>query len=219
MNQRRGRRYLLAVSIIVIVVAYVVLVRMVEQIGPEPKPGDRFVVFKVLDGDTMDLKGGDRLRLLAIDTPEKDEPYYNEATELLRRLALDHPGRIEYANQRRDKYGRLLGYLYVDDTLFVNRVLIDSGLANVYLFDDNDLASGSVQELIEAQRSAIARQVGLWSLERHPEALYINKEGSFRLHRPSCRVVKNLKPGTYRTFETREEGLAEGLSPCRICKP
>lgn len=219
MNRRTGRRWLIAVSVIVVVFMYVLLVRLVEEIGPEPRPGDRFIVFKVLDGDTMELKGGDRLRLLAIDTPEKDEPYFDEATALLTRLALERQGRIEYANQRRDKYGRLLGYLYIADTLFVNRVLIDSGLANVYLFDDNDLTSSSVGELIKAQQSAIARRVGVWSLPRHPEEYYINKAGSFRLHRPGCRMVKNLKPGTYRTFQTREEGLAEGLSPCRICKP
>jgi|GEM_PF-350709 len=218
-HKSRTRRYLISAAIVVVVLLYVLLVRLVEEIGPEGRPGDRFVVYKVLDGDTMELKGGDQLRLLAIDTPEKDEPFFEEATALLNRLAAERQGRIEYANQRRDKYGRLLGYLYVDDTLFVNRVMIDSGLANVYLFDDNELSSNFVRELIEAQRSAIERRVGLWSLPREPEAFYVNKPGSFRLHRPGCRAVRDLKPGQYRTFQTREEGLAEGLSPCRICKP
>lgn len=218
-NRRTTRKYLISAGLIVAVLLYVLLVRLVEDIGPESKPGDRFVVWRVLDGDTMELKGGDRLRLLTIDTPEKDEPYYNEATALLTRLAFKRLGQIEYAGQRRDKYGRLLGYLFVDDTLFVNRVLIDSGLANIYLFDDSELNNPRVRELIEAQRSAMARKVGVWSLPRAPEPYYVNKPGSFRLHRPGCRAIQHLRPGQYRTFDTREEGLAEGLSPCRICKP
>jgi endonuclease YncB( thermonuclease family) len=217
--KRRTKRRLISAALILAVLAFVVLIRLVEVIGPEGRPGDRFTVWKIIDGDTMELKGGDRLRLLAIDTPEKDEPFYDEATALLARLAYTRLGRIEYSNRRRDKYGRLLGYLYVDDTLFVNRVLIDSGLANVYLFDDNDLANPCVRQLIEAQRSAIERRVGLWSLPREPEPYYVNKPGSFRLHRPGCRTVRDLRPGQYRKIPTREEGLAEGLSPCRICKP
>jgi micrococcal nuclease len=200
------------------VVVLLLLFRLVEDIGPESGPDDRFTVVRVLDGDTMELAGGDRLRLLGIDTPEQGEPFYDSATDLIARIAFQHQGRIEYANSRRDKYGRLLGYLYFD-TVFVNRVVIDSGYGYVYLFSDNELHSEPVRELIEAQRSAIARRVGLWSLAYEPEARYLNKVGSFRLHRPGCRSVSNLKPGEYRVFSTREEGLATGLSPCRNCKP
>ena len=218
-KRSRTSRVVTGAALIVAVILFLLLVRLVEDIGPERTPGDRFVVWTVLDGDTMELKGGDRLRLLALDTPEKGEPYYNEATALLGRLALQKQGRIEYSQRRRDKYGRLLGYLYVDDTLFVNRVLIDSGLGYVYLFNDNDLSSPQVHRMIAAQRSAIERKVGLWSIEREPEPYYVNKPGSFRLHRPGCRAVTDPQSPEYRRFSSREEGLSKGLSPCRICKP
>lgn len=206
-------------ALLIIVLATLILVfRLVEDIDPDRGLGDRFVVSRILDGDTMELLGGDRLRLLALDTPEKGEAFYNEATELIARFSLDRTARVEYAHKRRDKYGRLLGYLYID-TLFINKMLIDSGLGYVYLFSDNDLKSDQVRLMIEAQRSAIKRKVGLWSLPHAPEERYINKIGSFRLHRPNCRSLGKLVEGRYRVFSTREEGLATGLSPCRNCKP
>jgi micrococcal nuclease len=216
-SNRRKRRWFSIIFVIVVALLVLVL-RLVEEIGPEKGPNDRFIVTRVLDGDTMELQGGDRLRLLAIDTPEKDEPLCDEATEFLARKALGQVAEVEFANQRRDRYGRLLGYLYID-TLFVNKTIIDSGYGYLYLFADNELNSDQVRTLLDAQRSAIERRVGLWSLPHEPEERYINKEGSFRLHRPSCRSLGELKPGHYREFRTREEGLATGLSPCRNCKP
>jgi endonuclease YncB( thermonuclease family) len=216
-SKRRKRRWFPIIFVIVVTLLILVL-RLVEEIGPEKGPDDRFVVMRVLDGDTMELQGGDRLRMLAIDTPEKGEPLYDEATEFLARKALGQVAEIEYANKRRDRYGRLLGYLYVD-TLFVNKAIIDSGYGCLYLFDDNELSSDQVRTMLDAQRSAIERRVGIWSLPHESEERYVNKEGSFRLHRPSCRSLDQLKPGHYQEFRTREEGLATGLSPCRNCKP
>ncbi len=222
MNRRRGtakqRRWVLSATLIVVVALLIVVVRLVEDIGPERHPGDRFLVAKILDGDTVELAGGDRLRLLAIDTPEEGERYHDEAAELLKRLVLGRTATIEFADKRRDRYGRLLGYLYIDSA-FINRTLIDSGLAYVYLFKDNDLDSPQIAALLDAQKGAIDRDVGLWSIEREPEDYYLSPPGSFRLHRPGCRSVENCDNGRCREFLTREEGLATGLSPCRNCKP
>ena len=76
--------------------------------------------------------------MLSIDTPEKGEPLYEEAGEYLRSLTLGKKARIEYAGNRRDKYGRLLGYLYIDSIL-VNAEIVNAGLAHLYLFKDTEL--------------------------------------------------------------------------------
>jgi len=215
----KRRRRLWSFIIIVVLAAVVVSYRLVERIGPEKKPGDRFTVKRVIDGDTMELLGGDRLRLLSIDTPEKGEKLHDEAMYLLAAVAQGKAGRIEFARNRRDRYGRLLGYLYVDDTVLVNKTILDSGMAYLYLFEDTDLQRPEVKRMLQAQREAMARHAGLWSIQRSPEPYYVATERSFRLHRPSCKSAANLKPGHFRKFATREEGLAEGLSPCRNCKP
>lgn len=220
-RSRMTRKFGKIVTTVVVTLLVVAIVsyRLVEKFGPERSPTSRFTVKRVVDGDTVELVDGDRVRLLALDTPERGEKFYDTAKRLLESLVEGKNVRVEYGNARRDRYGRMLAYLYADDTLLTNRVLIDSGLGYLYLFEDNDLSRPEVKEMLTSQRGAMQRKVGLWSVPREAEPYYVATERSFRLHRPNCDAVKNLRPGHYRTFKTREEGLAEGLSPCRECKP
>ncbi|MEW6411642.1 MAG: thermonuclease family protein [Candidatus Zixiibacteriota bacterium] len=215
---KKSNKLLRRLVIIAVLVVLILTVRLVEDIGFDRHPDDRFTIVRILDGDTVELLGGDRLRLLSIDTPEKDEPFYEEAKSLVGDLGLNRVAKIEYTSARRDRYGRLLGYLYID-SLFVNKAILENGLGYLYLFKDEDLRRPETSQLLAAQRRAMDRKIGVWSLPRRSEEYYIAKSGSFRLHRPGCSSVAELKEGTYRRFKTREEGLREGLSPCRNCKP
>ena len=111
MTIRRGRskrrRTLWSFVLILLLAVVIVSYRLTERIGPEKQPGDRFTVKRVIDGDTAELLGGDKLRLLSIDTPEKGEKLHDEAMFLLADLAQGKSGRIEFAHNRRDRYGRL----------------------------------------------------------------------------------------------------------------
>ena len=214
----KTKQRLWSITLVVAVTILIVLFRLVEEIGPERAPEDRWTVIRILDGDTVELLGGDRLRLLALDTPEKNEPLHDEAAALLSRLVLNKAARVEFAGRRRDRYGRLLGYLYLD-TLLINKVMIDSGMGCLYLFDDTDVRSQEVVNMLAAQQSALERKVGLWGVPHTPESYYIASKSSFRFHRPGCRSISNMNVDNSRRFSTREEALAEGLSPCRNCKP
>ncbi len=205
-------------AIFLLLVVLILCLRLVEEIGLDGKPDDRFIIKKIEDGDTVELLGGDRLRLLSVDTPEKGQLFYDEACRFLADLTLGKTARIEFAGRRRDKYGRLLGYLYID-SIFVNKAILEKGLGLLYLFRDTELDRPETKELLMAQRAAMQKKVGLHSIERAKEDRYIAKQGSFRFHRPGCPSVRNLRPGSYQTFNTREEALREGLSPCRRCKP
>ncbi len=217
-TSKRTKRRLQTWSIVAALAILILAVRLVEDIGYDQKPTDRFTVAAIIDGDTMELAGGDRLRLLSLDTPEKDEPYYREATAFLMEAAMGKTVRIEFAQTRRDRYGRLLGYVYID-TILLNEAILENGLGNLYLFADTDLDRPETGRMLAAQRRAIAAGRGIWSIARHPEESYIARDNSFRFHRPGCTSVEQLKEGRYRVFSTREEPLLEGLSPCRNCKP
>ena len=215
MNKKRKRtvRYLFVVLLAFIIL----LLRFTEEIGFDKEPGERFYIAKVIDGDTVELAGGDKLRLLSVDTPEKGELFYEEARAFLTSIALQKKARIEYVNYRRDKYGRLLGYLYID-TLFVNKMILDSGLGYLYLFKDTEI-NQRTDLMLKAQRQALSDELGIWSVEKLEEDYYINRIGSFRLHRPGCKTLSNITETNHRKFKNRSEGFIEGLSPCRICKP
>lgn len=211
---RRSVRWTLTIILIVLLVGF----RLVERIGEDKKPSDRFIVVKVIDGDSVELQGRDRLRLLTVDTPEKGEPLFDEARQFLADLALGKIARIEFAGKRRDKYGRLLGYLYID-SLFVNKAILEHGLGYLYLFKDTDIGQPETKILMNAQRRAMAAGVGLWAIERAAEDQYISTAGSFRFHRPGCRYVERMKLDRVSRFAYRNDALYEGLSPCRTCRP
>ena len=92
------------------------------------------LVTRVIDGDTVELSNGERVRLIGIDTPEIDEYYYNEATEELRSLIEGKTVRMESDTNNRDAYDRLLRYIYLGDT-FVNYEMVYGGHAESYCFD------------------------------------------------------------------------------------
>jgi endonuclease YncB( thermonuclease family) len=205
----------LVVGIIVLLVGF----RLVEQIGPERHPDDRFTVVRVIDGDTVELLGGDRLRLLGVDTPERDEPLFDEARQFLVELALGRSLELEFAGSRRDRYGRLLAFAYVDDSVLVNKVIIENGLGYLYLFRDSPTDHPAFAAMMQAQRAALDRSLGVMAPVAEPEPYYVASQSSFRFHRPGCRSAETYTPDRWRRFGSREEALREGLSPCRNCRP
>jgi len=207
------KRYLIPLFIILLL-----LIRFVAEIGFDRAPRERFRVVSIIDGDTVELTGGDRLRLLAIDCPEKGEPFYDSANAYLTQLTLGKVSQVDFSHRRRDGYGRLLGYMYID-SLFINDLIIRNGLANVYLFKDNLSDREKIEKLLEAQNEAIENNRGIWSIKRHPEPYYLAKKNSLRFHRPGCNSVKDLLPGEYIRFDSRLDAFREGLSPCRNCQP
>jgi len=207
------KRYLIPLFIILLL-----SIRFVAEIGIDRTPHDRFRVTRIIDGDTVELIGGDRLRLLGIDCPERGEPFYDSARAYLAQLALNKISQIGFSHRRRDGYGRLLGYMTVD-SFFLNELMVRNGLAHVYLFEDNLSDRDNIERLLAAQNDAIDHGRGIWSVERQPESYYVAKKGGLRFHRPGCASVKDLLPGEYVKFDSRLEAFRKGLSPCRNCRP
>lgn len=121
-------------------------------------------VVAVLDGDTIVISGGEKVRYAGLNTPETHHPDKlpeycgREAFEANRRLVAGKAVRLEYDERQRDKYGRLLAYVHVDG-LFVNAELIRQGFAQVSTYKDTQRYHKEFQRL---QQSAIAARRGLW---------------------------------------------------------
>ena len=89
---------------------------------------EKVVVTRVIDGDTIEIQGGDRVRYIGIDTPEIGEPYYLEATAKNEELVEGKEVCLVKDVSEKDRYGRLLRYIFVDD-LFVNAEMVRLGYA------------------------------------------------------------------------------------------
>ncbi len=109
---------------------------MAPTVAPSPTPedveaGETARVVTVIDGDTIDvLIGGERYRVryIGIDTPERDEVCYTEATAANAAWVSGKTVRLVRDVSETDRYGRLLRYVYVDG-VFVNEALVRDGWA------------------------------------------------------------------------------------------
>ena len=91
-------------------------------------------VERIVDGDTLVLTNGEKVRLIGIDTPERGEEYYSEAGDYLGNLTLNKTLYLEQDISDKDKYDRSLYYIYTDD-LFVNAEMVSSGYAKSYPYE------------------------------------------------------------------------------------
>lgn len=119
-------------------------------------------VARVIDGDTIELTDGKKVRLLGIDAPEKRQYYYEESTDRLKQLAEGKKVILEKDVSNRDRYGRLLRYVYVDG-LFVNLEMVKEGYAFVFITPKN---VKYLNEFLKAENEAKTRGIGIWNLNR-----------------------------------------------------
>ncbi|MCM8830887.1 MAG: thermonuclease family protein [Candidatus Omnitrophica bacterium] len=134
-----------------------------------PQDYSHIKVVKVIDGDTIILENGKTLRYIGIDTPEitkrteagfiyQPQPFALEAKEYNKKLVEGKYIGIEFDIEKIDKYGRLLGYCFVDD-IFVNAKLLEEGFAIVYTKPPN---LKYVDLFLKLQKDAQKMHKGLW---------------------------------------------------------
>ncbi|MBF0252992.1 MAG: thermonuclease family protein [Candidatus Omnitrophica bacterium] len=138
--------------------------------GIEPVDG-YYKVAEIVDGDTVLLTNGKKVRYIGIDTPETrkkigtewihdPEPFANEAKKYNESLVAGSRVRLEFDKEKYDKYNRWLAYVYTDNGIFANRELVSEGLAKVYMFPPN---TRYYKLLYDAQEEAKKSQKGIWT--------------------------------------------------------
>lgn len=195
-------------------------------------------VERVIDGDTILIKINgkeERIRLIGIDAPESVHPDETKnthcgtiASEFTKSRLEGKQVTIEKDIQERDKYGRLLAYVYLDGVMF-NKTLVEEGMAQVSTYPPNVKYA---DEFLELQRHARENNIGLWAedcstensetpaVTSNPsEALYIGNLNSHKFHHPNCKAVKKMKSYNKKEFFSREEAINSGYIPCKICNP
>lgn len=116
-----------------------------------------FKVVEVIDGDSIVLEDGSEIRLLGINAPEREYPFYDEAKTRLSSLVLGKVVRLESDFEDKDRYGRLLRYIFINDVL-VNIQLVKEGLANVFM----ESGLRYENQLNDAEYYARLHGLGIW---------------------------------------------------------
>ncbi len=128
--------------------------------------GKAIKVLRAIDGDTVELVNGDRLRYIGIDTPEEVDPRkpvqcFAEEAAAENKSLVEGKTILFYKDvSTRDKYGRWLGFVYLEDGTLVNLELVKNGFAFAYPFPP-DTSKADIFRVAEGE--ARDRGLGLWS--------------------------------------------------------
>ena len=123
-----------------------------------------YKIKRVIDGDTLLLINGERVRLIGVDTPETKHPqkpveYFGKEAYLFTKQMVDgKEARFEFDRQKRDRYGRLLAYVYLLDGTFLNAEIIKQG----YGFAYTKFPFKYMEEFRRYEREARETRKGLW---------------------------------------------------------
>src|SRR5205809_1875998 len=132
-------------------------------------PGDFDVVERVVDGDTLLLQSGERVRLIGVDTPETKHPkkpveyFGKEASAFTRRMVEGKRVRLEFdqanaAQGHKDRYGRTLAYVFLEDGTLLNAEIIKQGYGHAY----TQFPFSRMEEFRRLEREAREEERGLW---------------------------------------------------------
>lgn len=134
---------------------------------------EEFKLQEVIDGDTIRIQykgSSEKVRFLLVDTPETkhetlgEQPFGPEAKQFVKELLEgEDTVYIEFDVSYRDKYKRLLGYIYTKDGISLQEELLKNGLARVaYIYDPN---TKHVDWFKSIQKDAQKQAIGIWSVE------------------------------------------------------
>jgi micrococcal nuclease len=124
-------------------------------------------VKRVVDGDTFETTENEKVRLIGVDTPETVkpntpvQPYGKEASNFTKSKLTGQKVALELDVQPKDKYGRTLAYVYLQDGTFFNAELVKEGYARVLTVPPNVKYT---DEFVKLQNQAREQKKGLWGL-------------------------------------------------------
>ncbi len=162
--------------------------------GAQPlEDGGRHRVVEVIDGDTVVLDDGSQVRFVGIQAPKlplgrkgfEEWPLAQEAKDHLVRVALDRTVALRYGGARKDRHGRRLAHLYLEDGTWLQGAMLSAGLARVYTWPDNRALA---RDLLDAERGARVAGRGIWS---HPFYRILKAEEAGR-HIDSFQLVEGV---------------------------
>ncbi|CBH21795.1 Thermonuclease precursor (TNase) (Micrococcal nuclease) (Staphylococcal nuclease) (modular protein) [Acetoanaerobium sticklandii] len=201
-----------------------------------------YTVTRTIDGDTIEVLidgNTEKIRLIGIDTPEsvhpdqsKNVPEGKMASEFTKSKLEGKQIALELDVEERDRYGRLLAYVWIDNVMF-NKTLLSEGLAQVSTYPPNVKYTN---DFLALEKQARENSVGLWSQqvattapvfsEPKPQASTVNNEMTFignrntkKFHYPTCSSVNQMNESNKVSLSSREEAINGGFIPCKRCNP
>lgn len=137
-------------------------------------------VVRTIDGDTFQINDSSKIRLIGINTPEKNQPYYQEAKNFLTSLENQT---VEIETHGQDKYNRTLAYIFHENQN-INEALLLNGLATLYYYEKDSY----YKTMKAAETYARTNQIGLWQTSPNANCITIK---IFKTSEPEQLTIQN----------------------------
>lgn len=184
------------------------------------------VCTKVVDGDTIYLDNGEKVRLVGVNTPERGVEGYIVSKNFVQKLCLNKEISLDIDDSKHnDRYGRTLAVVIVDGKN-LNEMLLKEGLAEImYMppseFYPYDWANGDTHVANSHSSSSSSSNTG--TSNSHSTSTdsgsYVGNANSGKFHVASCSSVDKMSEGNKVFFSSRDEAINQGYQPCKRCNP
>jgi len=153
MKDKRTASFLLSLLLVVLGCPLLTM----SPVASTQAPRGPFLVKKVVDGDTIVLADGRRVRYIGINTPERGEPYWREAKDYNAQKVGGQVITLEFGQATEDKYGRTLAYVFGGGEM-VNAHLLKAGWAHLFVLEPISY----YDHFRSLQEEARAKGLGIW---------------------------------------------------------
>lgn len=183
---------------------------------------EKAVCTQVVDGDTIYLDNGEKVRFVGVNTPERGVEGYIASKNFVQKLCLNKEVGLDIDDSKHsDKYGRTLAVVIVDGKN-LNEMLLKEGLAEImymppsefYPYDwanENTPTSSHQSSSSSSDTSSSHTSSGSGS--------YVGNSNSGKFHFANCDSVGKMSEKNKVLFSSRDEAINQGYVPCKRCNP
>ena len=176
---------------------------------------------KVVDGDTIYLDNGKKIRFVGVNTPEKGVNGYLTSKLFVQKLCLGKTVGIDIDDSKHtDKYGRTLGVVIVDGKN-VNEMLLKEGLAEVMYIPPSEFYpytwADSTTHIPNSQNTYV--HTSTHNTVSDGDGKYIGNSNTGKFHKTTCKWGQKISSNNKVTFNSRNDAISQGYQPCKVCNP
>ncbi|MBQ2654543.1 MAG: thermonuclease family protein [Methanobrevibacter sp.] len=175
---------------------------------------------EVVDGDTIYLSNGKKVRLVGVNTPERGVEGYITSKVFVQKLCLNKQIGLDIDDSKpTDKYGRTLAVVIVDGKN-LNEMLLKEGLAEIMYIPPSEFypynwADSSTHISSSHQTSTNANT----DSGSGDSGNYIGNSNSGKFHKSTCKWGQKTAEHNRVYFNNRNEAISQGYVPCKVCNP
>lgn len=177
---------------------------------------------KVVDGDTIELNNGKKVRFVGVNTPERGVEGYITSKNFVQKLCLNKEVGLDIDNSKHsDKYGRTLAVVIVDGKN-LNEMLLKEGLAEIMYIPPSEFYpydwANSDTHVADTHRSSSSGS-STSSDSSSGSGSYVGNSNTGKFHMAGCSSVSKMSEKNKVFFSSRNEAINQGYVPCKICNP